>query len=171
MCGSELHSLPEGVQRVSRFLQDAGHPHAPQMLIDQFDVQGHAAPAPKPATPPAAGAAVALAALVQDGQFLLQQLQFCQALAHVAQVVGHGGGGGTAVLRAVPVQIEQDAHLVQRHVHRPTHADEAQPVDIGTAVAAVGVVLALGRRQQPLFFIETDIGRAHPAVPGGFADA
>ena len=32
MCGSELHALPEGVQRVSRFLQDAGHPHARQML-------------------------------------------------------------------------------------------------------------------------------------------
>lgn len=32
MCGSELHSLPEGVQRVARFLQDAGHPHGPQML-------------------------------------------------------------------------------------------------------------------------------------------
>ena len=32
MCGSELHALPEGVQRVSRFLQDAGHPHAPKML-------------------------------------------------------------------------------------------------------------------------------------------
>ena len=32
MCGSELHALPEGVQRVSRFLQDASHPHAPQML-------------------------------------------------------------------------------------------------------------------------------------------
>lgn len=34
MCGSELHSLPEGVQRVSRVLQDAGHPHAPRMLDD-----------------------------------------------------------------------------------------------------------------------------------------
>lgn len=32
MCGSELHALPEGVQRVSRFLQDADHPHLPQML-------------------------------------------------------------------------------------------------------------------------------------------
>lgn len=32
MCGSELHALPEGVQRVSRVLQDAGHPHAPVML-------------------------------------------------------------------------------------------------------------------------------------------
>ena len=32
MCGSELHALPEGVQRVARFLQDAGHPHAPHML-------------------------------------------------------------------------------------------------------------------------------------------
>ncbi|ANY63478.1 hypothetical protein MA05_17085 [Comamonas aquatica] len=32
MCGSELHPLPEGVQRVARYLQDAGHPHAPQML-------------------------------------------------------------------------------------------------------------------------------------------
>ncbi|MEX8194816.1 YbaK/EbsC family protein [Comamonas guangdongensis] len=32
MCGSELQTLPEGVQRVSRFLQDAGHPHAPRML-------------------------------------------------------------------------------------------------------------------------------------------
>lgn len=32
MCGSELHALPEGVQRVSRVLQDAAHPHAPVML-------------------------------------------------------------------------------------------------------------------------------------------
>ena len=32
MCGAEIFSLPEGVQRVARFLQDAGHPHAPQML-------------------------------------------------------------------------------------------------------------------------------------------
>ncbi len=34
MCGSELHSLPDGVQRVARVLQDAGHPHAPRMLDD-----------------------------------------------------------------------------------------------------------------------------------------
>jgi len=32
MCGAELHALPEGVQRVSRMLQEAGHAHAPQML-------------------------------------------------------------------------------------------------------------------------------------------
>ena len=32
MCGSELHALPEGVQRVARVLQDAAHPHAPVML-------------------------------------------------------------------------------------------------------------------------------------------
>ncbi|PUE12936.1 YbaK/EbsC family protein [Limnohabitans sp. T6-20] len=32
MCGSELHALPEGVQRVSRVLQEAAHPHAPVML-------------------------------------------------------------------------------------------------------------------------------------------
>ncbi|RST51470.1 YbaK/EbsC family protein [Variovorax sp. MHTC-1] len=34
MCGSELTSLPDGVQRVARLLQDRGHPHAPQMLDD-----------------------------------------------------------------------------------------------------------------------------------------
>ena len=34
MCGSELHALPDGVQRVARFLQEAGHPHAPRMLDD-----------------------------------------------------------------------------------------------------------------------------------------
>jgi len=34
MCGAELHSLPETVQRVARLLQGAGHPHAPQMLDD-----------------------------------------------------------------------------------------------------------------------------------------
>jgi prolyl-tRNA editing enzyme YbaK/EbsC (Cys-tRNA(Pro) deacylase) len=34
MCGAELHSLPEGVQRVARILQDKGHPHAPVMLDD-----------------------------------------------------------------------------------------------------------------------------------------
>lgn len=32
MCGAQLQALPEGVQRVARFLLDAGHPHAPQML-------------------------------------------------------------------------------------------------------------------------------------------
>ncbi len=34
MCGAELKTLPEGVQRVARALQDAGHPHAPRMLDD-----------------------------------------------------------------------------------------------------------------------------------------
>lgn len=32
MCGAELHPLPEGVQRVARMLQEAGHAHAPRML-------------------------------------------------------------------------------------------------------------------------------------------
>ncbi|WP_090137868.1 YbaK/EbsC family protein [Limnohabitans sp. DM1] len=32
MCGAELHTLPEGVQRVARVLQDANHPHDPIML-------------------------------------------------------------------------------------------------------------------------------------------
>lgn len=32
MCGAELHSLPEGVQRVARALRDRGHPHLPVML-------------------------------------------------------------------------------------------------------------------------------------------
>ena len=52
-------------------------PHAPQILIDQFDVQGHAVPAPKPTTPPAAGAAVASGGdLISDDEFeaLLDQL-------------------------------------------------------------------------------------------------
>lgn len=34
MCGAELTSLPEGVQRVARVLQDKGHPHTPMMLDD-----------------------------------------------------------------------------------------------------------------------------------------
>lgn len=34
MCGAELSSLPEGVQRVARVLQDHGHPHLPVMLDD-----------------------------------------------------------------------------------------------------------------------------------------
>ena len=34
MCGAELHSLPDGVQRVARVLQERGHPHAPVMLDD-----------------------------------------------------------------------------------------------------------------------------------------
>jgi prolyl-tRNA editing enzyme YbaK/EbsC (Cys-tRNA(Pro) deacylase) len=32
MCGSELQPLPEGVQRVAAFLQQAEHPHLPRML-------------------------------------------------------------------------------------------------------------------------------------------
>ncbi len=34
MCGAELKSLPEGVQRVARVLQEMGHPHVPQLLDD-----------------------------------------------------------------------------------------------------------------------------------------
>lgn len=34
MCGAELHSLPEGVQRVAQALEQAGHLHAPVMLSD-----------------------------------------------------------------------------------------------------------------------------------------
>lgn len=34
MCGAELTSLPDGVQRVARALQDKGHPHLPLMLDD-----------------------------------------------------------------------------------------------------------------------------------------
>jgi prolyl-tRNA editing enzyme YbaK/EbsC (Cys-tRNA(Pro) deacylase) len=34
MCGAELHSLPDSVQRVARALQAADHPHAPRMLDD-----------------------------------------------------------------------------------------------------------------------------------------
>ncbi len=34
MCGAELVSLPEGVQRVAAALQASGHPHAPVMLED-----------------------------------------------------------------------------------------------------------------------------------------
>jgi len=34
MCGAELHSLPEGVQRVAQALQAKGHPHMPVMLDD-----------------------------------------------------------------------------------------------------------------------------------------
>lgn len=34
MCGAELMSLPEGVQRVAALLQERGHPHAPVMLDD-----------------------------------------------------------------------------------------------------------------------------------------
>ena len=34
MCGSELVTLPEGVQKVAALLQDKGHPHLPVMLGD-----------------------------------------------------------------------------------------------------------------------------------------
>ncbi|MDB5913986.1 MAG: YbaK/prolyl-tRNA ligase associated protein [Ramlibacter sp.] len=34
MCGAELTSMPEGMQRVARLLQEQGHPHGPVMLDD-----------------------------------------------------------------------------------------------------------------------------------------
>jgi len=34
MCGAELKSLPEGVQRVAALLRASGHPHSPVMLDD-----------------------------------------------------------------------------------------------------------------------------------------
>ncbi|MDP3760743.1 MAG: YbaK/EbsC family protein [Ramlibacter sp.] len=45
MCGAELTSLPEGVQRVARALQDKGHPHTPVMLQDAVRTAQQAADA------------------------------------------------------------------------------------------------------------------------------
>ncbi len=45
MCGAELSSLPEGVQRVAKVLQDKGHAHAPQMLSDSARTAQEAADA------------------------------------------------------------------------------------------------------------------------------
>jgi prolyl-tRNA editing enzyme YbaK/EbsC (Cys-tRNA(Pro) deacylase) len=45
MCGAELTSLPEGVQRVARALQEKGHPHAPVMLQDAVRTAQQAADA------------------------------------------------------------------------------------------------------------------------------
>ena len=45
MCGAELTSLPEGVQRVALVLQDKGHAHAPVMLEDAVRTAQQAADA------------------------------------------------------------------------------------------------------------------------------
>jgi prolyl-tRNA editing enzyme YbaK/EbsC (Cys-tRNA(Pro) deacylase) len=45
MCGAELTSLPEGVQRVARALQDKAHPHPPVMLQDAVRTAQQAADA------------------------------------------------------------------------------------------------------------------------------
>ena len=45
MCGAELKTLPEGVQRVAAALQAKGHPHAPVMLDDAARTASQAADA------------------------------------------------------------------------------------------------------------------------------
>ena len=45
MCGAELTSLPEGVQRVAAILADKGHAHMPQMLNDSARTAQEAADA------------------------------------------------------------------------------------------------------------------------------
>ncbi len=45
MCGAELTSLPEGVQRVAAVLADKGHAHMPQMLSDSARTAQEAADA------------------------------------------------------------------------------------------------------------------------------
>ena len=45
MCGAELTSLPEGVQRVAAVLADKGHAHMPQMLNDSARTAQEAADA------------------------------------------------------------------------------------------------------------------------------
>ena len=45
MCGAELHSLPEGVQRVVAALEASGHPHTPVMLADAVRTAQQAADA------------------------------------------------------------------------------------------------------------------------------
>lgn len=88
-------------------------PHAPQILIDQFDVQGHAAPAHKPANPPAAGAAAPSGGdLISDDEFeaLLDQL--------------HGDGAPTTVAAPSPAPSP-----------RPQHAPRPAPAAKSTAKA------------------------------------
>ena len=43
MCGAELKTLPEGVQRVAAVLQAKGHPHTPVMLDDAARTASQAA--------------------------------------------------------------------------------------------------------------------------------
>ena len=45
MCGAEVITLPEGVQRVAALLQTSGHPHAPVMLDDAAQTAQQAADA------------------------------------------------------------------------------------------------------------------------------
>ncbi len=103
----------------------------------------------------------AIAQVFQGLQRLFQRTQLRQPLPHMLQVGADGGRGSMAVIRLLPVQRQQDAHLVQRHVHGSAHADKAQPVQIGLGIEAIVVFLPHGRCQQALFFVVANIGSRH----------
>ena len=63
MCGAELQSLPEGVQRVAAALQVAGHAHSP-VLLDGDDVRACPQQRPRERPEPRAELDDALAASV-----------------------------------------------------------------------------------------------------------
>jgi len=113
----------------------------------------------------------AVAAAAQGNQVALQRLQLLQADAHVAQVLVQRVAGRVVGTCGRAVQCQQGAHLVQRHVHRPAQADEAQLVDVGIAVQAVAAFAARAGRKQGLFLVVADVGGRDARALGGLADA
>lgn len=58
---------------------------------------------------------------------------------HMAQMSVQCDAGDGAIGLLAQIQAQQDAHLVQCHVHRPAQADKAQLVDIGIAIKTIAV--------------------------------
>ena len=75
------------------------------------------------------------------------------ALAHVAEVLGHQRVHRRAVGARRIDHRQQLAHLVEVHVERAAVADEAQPLQVGIGVAAVVVVASRRPAQQPGLFV------------------
>ena len=88
----------------------------------------------------------------------------------MVQVLLNRGACGGAVIAAVPIERQQAAHLIQRHIHGPAQADKAQLVDIGIAVQAVAAGAARAGAEQLFFLVIADIGRRHARACSGFAN-
>jgi len=114
---------------------------------------------------------LAIAAAAQAAQLFFQHPQLGQALAHMSQVLIQRGAGLVVGLVAGGVYGQQAAHLIERHVHGPAQAYEAQPVQVCRTIKTIAVVAPHTWAQQAFLLVIADIRGGHARQPGGVAYA
>lgn len=102
------------------------------------------------------GMTVGSTSTAQRGQLLLQCEHAGEASAYTHQMRRHQLVDIAAILARPVEECQQALHVRQRYIERPAMTHEGKPFEMGRAIAAVSVRLALGPWQHPAFFVEAN---------------